>query len=127
TAGADAVAVKRGIDLAVEAATDSITAQAKKVRGTEDLRKVATVSANWDAQIGSLLAEAFEQVGKDGVTTSDEGKGTDNTLEAVGGMEFDKGFVSAYCVTSATRMEAVREAALILIHEKRISSLRDLI
>jgi len=126
-AGADAMAIRRGIELGVEAATDSIAAQAKKVKGTDDLRKVATVSANWDAEIGSLLAQAFEAVGKDGVITVEEGKGIASELEVVDGMQFDKGYISAYFMTNPNTMECILEDAYILFHEKKISSLRDMV
>ncbi len=126
-AGANPVAVKRGIDLAVEAAVESIKAQARKVKGTDDLRKVATVSANWDTGIGNMIAEAFDKVGKDGVITVEEGKSTANELKVVEGMQFDKGFISAYFMTNPNTLEAVLEDAYILIHEKKLSNLRDLL
>ena len=126
-AGANPVDVKRGIDLAVAAAIKSITAQAKKVSGPDDLRKVATVSANWDAAIGDMIARAIEKVGKDGVITVEEGKGVECELEFVEGLQFDKGYISAYFMTNPNTMEAVLEDALILIHEKKIASLRDLL
>jgi chaperonin GroEL len=125
--GADAMAIKRGIDLAVAAAVESIAAQSRKVKGTDDLRKVATVSANWDEHIGALLAEAFEKVGAEGVITVEEGKSLSSELEVVAGMQFDKGYISAYFMTNPTTLECVLEDALILYHEKKISSLRDLI
>jgi chaperonin GroEL len=126
-AGANPMAVKRGIDAAVEAAVASIKEQARKVKGPEDLRKVATVSANWDAGIGDMIAEAFEKVGADGVITVEEGKGLANELKVVEGMQFDKGYISAYFMTNPNTLEAVLEDAYILIHEKKISSLRDLV
>ena len=127
TAGANPMAVKRGIDIAVEAAVGSIAEQAKKVKGTDDLRNVATVSCNWDAEIGGLIAEAFGKVGTDGVITVEEGKSTTTELEVVEGMQFDKGFISAYFITTPTTLEAVLEDPFILIHEKKISSLRDMV
>jgi len=126
-AGANPMAVKRGIDLAVAAACESITEQAKKVKGTDGLRKVATVSANWNRDIGDLIAEAFEKVGTDGVITVEEGKGIANELEIVEGMQFDKGYISAYFVTNPNTMEAELEDCLILLHEKKLSNLRELI
>ena len=126
-AGTDCMAVRRGIDLAVEAAVGSIEEQARKVKGTEDLRKVATVSANWDGQVGSLLAEAFEKVGADGVITVEEGKSVESELEVVDGMQFDKGYISAYFMTNPNTLECVLEDACILFHEKKISSLRELV
>ncbi len=126
-AGANPMAIKRGIELAVEAATERIAEQAKKIKGTDDLRKVATVSANWDPGIGSLIAEAFEKVGADGVITVEEGKSLENELNVVEGMQFDKGFISAYFITNPNTLEAVLEDAYVLIHEKKISNLRDLV
>ncbi|RPI60535.1 MAG: chaperonin GroEL [Planctomycetaceae bacterium] len=126
-AGANPVALKRGIDLAVAAAVESINTQARKVKSTDDLRKVATVSANWSSDIGNMIAEAFEKVGKDGVITVEEGKSTANELSVVEGLQFDKGFISAYFMTNPNTLEAVIEDAYILIHEKKISSLRDLV
>ncbi|MEN6505026.1 MAG: chaperonin GroEL [Planctomycetaceae bacterium] len=127
TAGANPMAVKRGLDLAVAAAVDAIAKQAKPVAGTEDLRKVATVSANWSTEIGNLIAEAFAAVGKDGVITVEEGKGLASELKVVEGMQFDKGYISPYFVTNPTTMECILEDAYILIHEKKISSLPDLV
>ena len=126
-AGVNPMAMKRGIDLAVAAAVDSIAEQAKPVRGADDLRKVATVSANWDRDIGNMIAEAFEKVGTEGVITVEEGKSINNELEIVEGMQFDKGYISAYFMTNPNTLEAVIEEPMILIHEKKISSLRDLI
>ncbi len=126
-AGANPMAIKRGIDLAVEAACCEIANQSKKVKGTDDLRKVATVSANWDAEVGSLIAEAFEKVGTDGVITVEEGKSIENELNVVEGMQFDKGFISAYFITNPSTLEAIFEDACILIHEKKIPNLRDLV
>jgi chaperonin GroEL len=127
TAGANPLAVKRGIDLAVSAAVESIKSQAKPVKGNDDLRKVATVSANWDEGIGKMISEAFAKVGKDGVITVEEGKSIQNELDLVEGMQFDKGYISAYFMTNPGTLEAVLEDAYILIHEKKISSVRDLV
>ncbi len=127
TAGANPMALKRGVDLAVNAAVESIAQQAKKVRSNDDLRKVATVSCNWDEQIGELIAKAFDAVGTDGVITVEEGKSITNELELVEGMQFDKGYISAYFVTNPNTMECELEDPYILLHEKKISSLRDLV
>jgi len=127
TAGANPMALKRGIDLAVDAAVGSIADQAKKVKGNDDLRKVATVSSNWSADIGELIAAAFDEVGTDGVITVDEGKGIENELEIVEGMQFDKGFISAYFITNPNTMECELEEPYILLHEKKLSSLRDMV
>jgi len=126
-AGANPMALKRGIEIAIDAAAAEIEAQSKKVKGTEDLRKIATVSSNWDEEIGSLIAEAFDKVGSDGVITVEEGKALHNELDVVEGMQFDKGFISAYFMTNPNTLEAVLEDAYILIHEKKISNLRDLV
>ena len=127
TAGANPMALKRGVDLAVGAAVGSIAAQAKKVRSNDDLRKVATVSSNWDTNIGELIAQAFEKVGTDGVITVEEGKGIANELEIVEGMQFDKGYISAYFITNPNTMECELEEPYILLHEKKLSTLRDLV
>jgi chaperonin GroEL len=127
TAGANPMSVKRGIDIAVEAAVGSIQEQSRKVKGSEDLKNVATVSCNWNAEVGGMIAEAFDKVGTDGVITVEEGKGIETELEVVEGLQFDKGYVSAYFVTDTGSMEAVLEDPMILIHEKKISSLRDLV
>ena len=126
-AGANPMAVKRGVDMAVAAAVKSIAEQAKKVRNNDDLRKVATVSANWNKDIGELIAQAFDKVGTDGVITVEEGKAITNELELVEGMQFDKGFISAYFLTNPNTMEAELEDCYILMHEKKISNLRDML
>jgi len=126
-AGANPMAVKRGVDMAVAAAVKSIAEQAKKVRNNDDLRKVATVSANWNKDIGELIAQAFDKVGTDGVITVEEGKAITNELELVEGMQFDKGFISAYFLTNPSTMEAELEDCYILMHEKKISNLRDML
>ncbi|GMU82254.1 MAG: chaperonin GroEL [Phycisphaerales bacterium] len=126
-AGANPVAVKRGIDAAVEVAVKSIAEQSVKVRGKDDIAKVGTVSANWDREVGKMLADAFDKVGKDGVVEIEEGKSTETTWEHVEGMQFDKGFISPYFVTNPSTLEAVFEDPYILIFEKKISSLRDFV
>jgi len=127
TAGAAPMALKRGIDAAVQIAVEEIKKQAIKVRGKDDIAKVATISANGDKEIGRILSAAFEKVGKDGVIEIEEGKSLETTWEHVEGMQFDKGFISPYFITNPTSLEAVLEDPYILIHEKKISSLRDLI
>jgi len=126
-AGANPMAVKRGVELAVSAAVKSIAEQARPVKGSDDLRKVATVSANWDAKVGEMIAQAIEKVGSDGVITVEEGKGLQTELEFVEGMQFDKGYISAYFMTNPNTLECVLEDCSILIHEKKISSVRDLV
>ena len=127
TAGANPMAVRRGIEMAVDSAVASIAKQAVAVKGTDDLRNIACVSSNWNREVGDLIADAFEQVGTEGVITVEEGKGIANELELVEGMQFDKGFISPYFITNPNTMEAVLEDAYILIHEKKLSSLRDLV
>jgi len=127
TAGANAVALKRGIDAAVEVAVNAIKAQAVKVRGKDDIVKVGTISANGDDAVGRMLADAFEKVGKDGVVEIEEGKSLETTWEHVEGMQFDRGFISPYFITNPNTLEAELEDPHILIYEKKISSIRDLI
>jgi len=125
TAGHNPMALKRGIDVAVAAVIESIGEQAKPVASKSDLARVATVSANDDEMIGKMIADAMDQVGKDGVVTVEEGKGTLTELEVVTGMRFDKGYASPYFVTNTDSMEAVAEDCYILLYEKKISSLRE--
>jgi len=125
-AGANPQALKRGIDKAVEAAVGHISKVAIPVKDRSAIAQVATISAN-DPTIGDLIAEAMEKVGKDGVITVEESKGTQTSLELVEGMQFDKGYISPYMVTDAERMEAVLEEPYILLYEKKISNVQDLI
>ena len=125
-AGANPMALKRGIDKAVERATAEIKRLAKPVKG-DMIAQVGTVSANGDSTIGNIIAEAMNKVGKDGVITVEESKTMDTSLEVVEGMQFDRGYLSPYFVTDPERMEAALENPLILIHEKKISSMKDLL
>ena len=125
-AGANPMALKRGIDKAVERATDEIKRLAKPVKG-DMIAQVGTVSANGDQTIGNIIAEAMNKVGKDGVITVEESKTMETSLEVVEGMQFDRGYLSPYFVTDPERMEAVLENPLILINEKKISSMKDLL
>jgi chaperonin GroEL len=125
-AGANPMALKRGIDKAVERATEEIRRLAKPVKG-DAIAQVGTVSANGDSTIGNIIAEAMNKVGKDGVITVEESKTMETSLEVVEGMQFDRGYLSPYFVTDPERMEATLENPLILIHEKKISSMKDLL
>jgi chaperonin GroEL len=127
TAGSNPIFLKRGIDKAVEAAVSELARVSKKVSDREEIRQVATVSANWDDTIGNIIADAMDKVGKDGTITVEEAKSIETTLEVVEGMQFDKGYLSPYFVTNAEAMEAVIEDAYVLIHEKKISALNDLL
>ncbi len=127
TSGHSPMAIKRGIDAAVEVVVENLKSQATKVRGKDDNARVATISANGDREIGKLLAEAFEKVGKDGVVEIEEGKGMETTWEHVEGMQFDKGFISPYFITNPNTLEAVLDDPFILIYEKKISSLREFV
>ncbi|HEV2913898.1 MAG TPA: chaperonin GroEL [Pyrinomonadaceae bacterium] len=127
TAGANPMALQRGIQMATERAVAELERLSKKVKGKEELANVASVSANNDRQIGQLVSEAMEQVGKDGVVTVEESRTMQTELDIVEGMQFDRGYLSPYFVTNADRMEAVLEDPLILLHEKKISAMRDLL
>jgi chaperonin GroEL len=127
TAGANPMALKRGIDQAVAAAVEHLQTLSKKVTKREEVAQVGTISANNDPKIGDMLAEAVERVGRDGVIQVEEGKTSETTVEFVEGMQFDKGYISPYFVTNPATMTAELEDALILIHEKKINNVRDLL
>src|SRR5216117_1513612 len=126
TAGANPMDLKRGIEKAVEAVVEEIKGLSKKVAG-KAIAQVGTISANNDSTIGQIIAQAMEKVGKDGVITVEEAKAMETSLEIVEGMQFDRGYLSPYFVTDPERMECVLENPLILIHEKKISSMKDLL
>ena len=127
TAGANPMDLKRGIDKAVATSVNLVHDMSKPVAGRSDIAQVATTSANNDKAIGDLIADAMEKVGKDGVITVEEARSIETTLDVVEGMQFDRGYVSPYFVTDADNMEAILEDAYILIHDKKISAMRDLL
>jgi chaperonin GroEL len=127
TAGANPMGLKRGVEQAVEKVVEELKKLSKTTKDKKEIAQVATIAANNDKTIGSLIAEAMEKVGKDGVITVEEAKAMETTLEVVEGMEFDRGYLSPYFVTDPERMEAVLENALILIHEKKISVMKDML
>ncbi len=127
TAGANPIGIQRGINKGVEAAVEQLGKISKKVKDKEEIKQVAAVSANWDFEIADKIAEAMDKVGKDGTITVEEAKSIETTLEVVEGMQFDKGYLSPYFVTSAETMEAKLEDPYILIFEKKISNLKDLL
>jgi chaperonin GroEL len=127
TAGANPMSLKRGIDKAVERVVAELKSMSVETAGKKEIAQVGTISANSDEEIGNLIADAMEKVGKDGVITVEEAKGLETTLETVDGMQFDRGYLSPYFITDADRMEAALEDALILIHDKKISSMKDLL
>jgi chaperonin GroEL len=127
TAGANPMALQRGIERAVEQVTRELQKMSKSTKDKKEIAQVATIAANNDATVGNLIAEAMEKVGKDGVVTVEEAKGMDTTLEVVEGMQFDRGYLSPYMVTDAERMEAILEDCLILISEKKLSVMKDML
>ena len=127
TAGSNPMALKRGIDKAVGAITEELKKISVPTSGKKEIAQVGTISANNDSEIGNLIAEAMEKVGKDGVITVEEAKGLETTLDTVEGMQFDRGYLSPYFVTDPEKMEAVLEDAYILIHDKKISAMKDLL
>ncbi|MGA7903812.1 MAG: chaperonin GroEL, partial [Terrimicrobiaceae bacterium] len=127
TAGANPTSLQRGISKAVEAVVAELAKISKKVKDSHEIAQVATVSANWDTTIGQIIADAMDKVGKDGTITVEEAKSIETTLDVVEGMQFDKGYLSPYFVTNAENLEAVLENAYILNHEKKISSLKDML
>jgi chaperonin GroEL len=127
TAGANPMELKRGIDRAVEAVVEELKKLSTATAGKKEIAQVGSISANNDKEIGDLIADAMEKVGKDGVITVEEAKGLETTLETVDGMQFDRGYLSPYFVTDPEKMEAVLEGAYILIHDKKISAMKDLL
>jgi len=127
TAGANPMGLKRGIEMAVEAVSEELKKLSKSTKDKKEIAQVATIASNNDKTIGNLIAEAMEKVGKDGVITVEESKSSDTVLDVVEGMQFDRGYLSPYFVTDAERMEVVLEDALVLIHEKKISVMKDML
>jgi chaperonin GroEL len=127
TSGSNPISLQRGILKGANAVATELSNLSKKVKGSKEIAQVATVSANWDASIGTIIADAMDKVGKDGTITVEEAKSIDTTLEVVDGMQFDKGYLSPYFVTDSEGMEAVLDNPYILIYEKKLSNLRDLI
>jgi chaperonin GroEL len=127
TAGANPMAIKRGVDKAVAAIVEELKKLSVPTSGKKEIAQVGTISANNDPEIGNLIAEAMEKVGKDGVITVEEAKGLETTLDTVDGMQFDRGYLSPYFITDPDKMEAVLEDAFLLIHDRKISAMKDLL
>jgi len=127
TAGANPMGIKRGIDKAVEKVVEELRGISQETKGKKEIAQVGAISANNDQEIGDLIADAMEKVGKDGVITVEEARGLETTLDTVEGMQFDRGYLSPYFVTDPERMEAVLEDPMILIHDKKVSSMKDLL
>ena len=127
TAGANPMGLQRGIEQAVEKVVEELKKLSKSTKDKKEITQVATIASNNDKTIGNLIAEAMDKVGKDGVITVEEAKGMETTLEVVEGMQFDRGYLSPYFVTDPTRMEAILENCLILIHEKKLSSMKEML
>src|SRR5258705_92347 len=127
TAGANPMSLKRGIEKAVESVVTELKKISVRTAGRKEIAQVGSISANNDKEIGNLIAEAMDKVGKDGVITVEEAKGLETTLETVDGMQFDRGYLSPYFITDPEKMEAVIEDAYILVHDKKISSMKDLL
>src|SRR5919197_1121270 len=127
TAGSSPMAIKRGIDKAVDSVVDQLKKLSRTVKENKEIEQVATISANADHSIGKIIAEAMDKVGKDGTITVEEAKSIETTLEVVEGMQFDKGYISPYFVTEKETMEAVLEDAYVLLYEKKLSNMKDLL
>ncbi|MYJ18754.1 MAG: chaperonin GroEL, partial [Gemmatimonadetes bacterium] len=127
TAGTNPMGIRRGIDKGVEVVVDSLRATSTETKGKREIAQVGAISANNNMEIGELIAEAMEKVGKDGVITVEEARGLETELDTVEGMQFDRGYLSPYFVTDPERMEAELEEPMILIHDKKVSSMKDLL